>query len=190
MFPLADVLFSTEGLVIISGMLLALTGAIGVMFKLLQDNYNARLADKDKQLVQQIQEANSWKQIGTSAVINLRKAANAKRLTEGRILLEDIADVVPEHNSLTTDEQQRAAYMASIRANLVASTLDLGLAARVEGIEIKDTFDTKDKAAVAAEITQQVATELKDAAVPPPEPPTKTTEDVSKYVDPDPRLNQ
>lgn len=195
---LADVMFTTEGLVIIGALLTALVGAIGILWKVLQDNHTARLADKDanfallladkeKQLALQTQETNSWKQIGAEAVVNLRKAANAKRAAAGEAAMEVLVPVVEEHSSPATPQQIATAELQTVRAALVAVTKDLGLPARdVEGAVTASTilpirpmpvnelvpeiFDspgrplaTKDKAAVAAEMTKQVADELDTA---------------------------
>lgn len=73
---------------------------------------------------------NSWKEMASEAVENLAIAAANNRISRGEAPTPGMAAVVPEHSSPITPEQKLDAERATIRAKLVASTLELGLPPR------------------------------------------------------------
>lgn len=120
---LADVAFSTESMVIIGGLVAALTSTIGVLFRLL-------LAAKDAQLKTAESHGQSYRQMALEAVANLEMAVNERRATVGKSGFTVIAPVVPEHSSPTTQLQEDTADIQTLRARLVAASLHLELPAR------------------------------------------------------------
>lgn len=147
------VVLSTEVLLAaVTGIVLALAGAVTMLFRLLQSIQDARLAEQkaqyEKQLVvQQAQaekqaaefirqlnekenETKSYKEISIEVTRHIETLANAKRAAEGKPPFKPVAPVVAEHSSPMTDEQKRAAELQTIRAQVVAASLILDLPAR------------------------------------------------------------
>jgi hypothetical protein len=121
--PFADVSFSTEAIVVISAILLALVGAIGALYWQNQKATEARVTSLSNRL-------SSYEQISERAMEVLLIETNAKLAAEGRALPPILAAVVPEHHSPMTFEQEETAKLATRRAQLTAITLALGLPAR------------------------------------------------------------
>jgi len=120
---LADVAFSTEGLVIVSGLLTALAGAVALLFRQL-------IASKDAELKAANSRADSYYEMAEEAIANLESAVNEKRALQGLPVSPVVPAVIAEHNSPTTLAQQRTADLQTMRARLVAATAALGLPAR------------------------------------------------------------
>jgi len=119
----ADVSFSTEATVAISGLLIALASAIGVLFWQYQKAVDARISSL-------VNRVNSYEQISERALTVLTVQAEAKLATEGKTLPAALAPVVPEHRSPMTGEQRDVAKLATARARLTALELALGVPAR------------------------------------------------------------
>jgi hypothetical protein len=71
----------------------------------------------------------SYRQMANDAVSKLEIAAARDRATRGDAPYVPLAPVVPEHNSPVSPGQQEAADVQTMRARLVAASLDLGFAA-------------------------------------------------------------
>lgn len=158
MFPLADVLFSTEGIVVISTLMAGMAGTVVYVHRLLMENQAARIKAVET-------ERDNWKALGLEAASVTLTAANNARIKEGRPPLKVLADVVPEHNSPVTPEQFRTAELATVRAAVVAATLDLGIDPRILPLQDK-TQQVADKAAEVAVKAAEVAGEVKAATSP------------------------
>lgn len=120
---LADATFSTEAIVVASALLVGLSGAVVVIFKML-------IAAKDEQLKDSESRAQSYKEMAEEAIKNLEAKVNELRSASGRPNFPVVPDVVPEHNSPTSPKQQATADLQTLRARLVAATVQLGLPAR------------------------------------------------------------
>lgn len=128
---IAQVVVSTEVAIGLAVTIVgSITGALVFVFKMLISSY-------EKQLAVLITDRDNWKQVSGEAVGNLRKAANAKRVRDGKEPYEDLADVIPEHNSPVTEEQRQTAELATVRAALVAATKDLNLPPREVSVSEK-----------------------------------------------------
>lgn len=147
----------------------SVTIALGAIFKLFINSNEARMAEQRAQLASMTADRDNWKQVGSEAVGNLRKAANAKRIREGKDPYEDLADVVPEHNSPVTEAQKQTAELATVRAALVAATKDLDLPPREMSIS-----DQAVEVVVKAQVVVDKLEALKDALQP---------EDVAKQLE-------
>lgn len=110
----ADIAFTTEGGVVIGGLLTALASAVAVLFKLV-------ISGKDQQIKDAQSERDSYKEISLEAVDRIEKVAHKEKIT-----VPYVAPVVPEHSSPTTSKQQDSANLQTLRARLVAATLQLG----------------------------------------------------------------
>lgn len=119
----SDVTFSTEGIVLITGLLATLVGAVSVIFKLL-------IASKDAQIASAVSDRNSYKGMYDDAMVALEIGINSKRRAEGKPPIQMLPPVVPEHNSEPTAVQQTTAVIATDRARLTAMVADLGLVPR------------------------------------------------------------
>lgn len=71
-------------------------------------------------------KAKSYEEIGTEAVGHLESLAPKKAQKP----VKPLARVVPEHNSPTSMSQKDVADLQTLRARLVAATLELGLPPR------------------------------------------------------------
>src|SRR5678816_2719478 len=120
---IADVSFSTEAMAIIGAMGTGLVGTIAMLFKQL-------MASKEKQLVDMTSARDSFKEMANESVSNLEVIANRGREQRGEPPFKLIAPVVPEHQSPVKEAQKQTAELQSLRARLVAATLNLELPAR------------------------------------------------------------
>lgn len=120
---LAEVTFSTEGIVVIGTLLTALAGAVAVLFKMLT-------ANRDAEIVALKANAASWEEMAKELGINIEKAVNRKRAAEGLAPFEVIKPIVPEHSSPVTMQQQSTADIGTMRARLVAAAKELNLPQR------------------------------------------------------------
>lgn len=145
----ADVTFSTEGIVVITGLLGALAAAIGVLWRQV-------MRAKDE-------KAEIFKSLAEEAVASVESAGNTERKRKGLPARKRKADVVPESNSPPTEEQKETADAATLRARLVAARKDLGIKPRKAGDDPSDVEDDEDEevtvapAAAVAEIVASVA---------------------------------
>lgn len=88
----------------------------------------AQVAEQDR--LRTLQAAHdSWRDMADTAVSNLQIVADRAKVARGESLTP-IANVVPEHSSPVTIEQQITADIATLRAQLVKVTLELDLPAR------------------------------------------------------------
>jgi hypothetical protein len=75
-------------------------------------------------------DRDAYREMAAEAVAHLRTVAEATRQARDDPLVADLAPVVPEHSSPITEEQRMTAERATLRADLTASTLSLGLPSR------------------------------------------------------------
>ncbi len=130
---LGDVSFTTEGIVVIGGLLGALVTAVVFLFKLYDKS-------KDRQINDLISERNSYREMAAEAVAAVESNVNELRTLRGQPRFVPIAPVVPEHNSPVTPAQQDTADLQTIRARLTAATLALGLPAREAGQPVTEVI--------------------------------------------------
>lgn len=114
-----DVSFSTEGVMVISGLLSFVVGALVFIHKLLMQALRDQI-DSGKL------EVKSYKEIATEAVRAAETVVTPK--------LQTPAPVVAEHHSPTTEEQQATADLQTLRARVTAVSLAAGLPPRAAGI--------------------------------------------------------
>lgn len=126
---LADVTFSTEGIVIIGVLLAALVTAIGILHKLTIASWEGRIADKDKQLELERSKNKSYNEIADEAV----RALKTLNDINGKTYVRSLAPVVPEANSPPTQEAIKTAELQTLRAQLTAETLRAELPPRQVG---------------------------------------------------------
>lgn len=121
----ADVVFTTETMVVVSALVLGLCGVVAKLYLNLRADHDARLKEKDEQI-------SSWKQMTKEATSNLERAAiiYGPKADPKQVPIPLVAPVVAEHSSPVTPSQEATAEMATERAKLVAATLKLGLHAR------------------------------------------------------------
>lgn len=120
---LADVSFSTEALTIIGTMGAGMIAAITMLFKLL-------MASKDKALVDMTSARDSFKEIADESVTSVESIVNRMRAEKGEEEFKPMKAIVPEHASPIKQSQQDTADLQTMRARLVAATLNLHLPAR------------------------------------------------------------
>jgi len=109
---MGDVTFSGGALAIITALVGALCGAIGLLFRALMASKDAGLADMTSQ-------RNSYQRMAYQSVAALEVAANKARKSRGEPPFEVIPAVTPEHNSPVT---------LLARASAAARELDMTLA--------------------------------------------------------------
>jgi hypothetical protein len=187
---LADVTFSTEGIAVISVLLVALSGTVTYLFR---------------QLLSELREQrDSYKKLAVSATVVLEEAAVRHQKQHGIQPIPLIPPVVPQHNSPTSPKQREAADFATLQARTVAATVAIQLKppepppagseeAKVVEIqtkaqEIKDTAeelipnhrgDVSPADAVDDKVNEVLGRTSPDATNPrrtPPAPPDKTGE--------------
>lgn len=121
---LADVTFSTEGISIITGLLVTLAGAIGLLFRML--------------MAQVSQDRDTWKNLAQESVAIVDAVAAKHAAAKGSTPHKRLAATVPEHNSPITAQQREDAALNDSRAALVAARKELGIPPRTEQEEPKD----------------------------------------------------
>jgi len=119
---LGDITFSTETTVAVSGLLAALTGAIGLLFKLL-------IASKDRHIAATEAERDGYKVMADDAVNNLEKAVD-RFVNDETLRVVKVVPVVPEHSSVPSPMSKVLADQATLRARITAAVLALGFPAR------------------------------------------------------------
>ena len=155
---LADISFTTEGMVAIGALLSALVTAVVTLHRTL-------MASKDKHIEEMRDQRDSYKEIATEAVSAMEVGVNAKRAGRGFGPTPHVPAVVPEHNSPTTRKQQDTADLQTMRARLTAATLELGLPARVAGGEAPEAASEGDGVNPQAKAEAAVAAVVEAAVV-------------------------
>jgi hypothetical protein len=90
-----------------------------------------RLAQAEAARSAQLQaDAHDYQQMAAEAIAALRVATVQARVARGEAPVPEMAAVVPEHSSPVTIEQQAVAEKQTMRADLVASSLALGIPPR------------------------------------------------------------
>lgn len=89
----------------------------------------ATVAEQQRTAILQA-DRDSYKEMAAEAIASLAIVANRYRIEGGHDVTSPLAAVVPEHQSPVTPEQQATADLQTMRAQLTASTLDLGLPTR------------------------------------------------------------
>jgi hypothetical protein len=122
---LADIHFTTEGIGIISTLITVLSGACYTVFHLLMKSKDDYADFLKSQIV-------GYQQMITELTTAAESDVNRKLSEKGLPTVKPLADVVPEHNSPTTDQARMVAEMQSHRARVTAITLAFGLPPRTE----------------------------------------------------------
>lgn len=122
---LADIVFTTEGMIAIGGLLVALSSAIAYIFKLLMQANDALV-----KLAAEKSQTKSFKDMLEDAMLILETRNAAK----GIVTPKPLAAVVPQSNSPPNEQQKATADIATAQARMTAIKLAMGLPAReVEG---------------------------------------------------------
>jgi len=125
-------LFADVTIIEAGAIIFPLSGAVGIIFKLLIESYKSRIASVES-------EAKSWKEMYAEAIDVVESKVNEKRADSGKQPFTVIAPIVPEHSSPVTEEQQKTADLQTARARLTAATLALGLPAREAGTPVGES---------------------------------------------------
>src|ERR1041385_2988656 len=102
----------------IVGALLALAGAVAIIFRLLQ-------MSNERQVLDITADRNSYRQIAEEAVRQLEQARNQVRERRGQAPFTTFAPVQAEHSSPVKEQQIETAHIATLRARLIAAVLDI-----------------------------------------------------------------
>lgn len=123
---LADVTFSDAAIGIITALLVALSGAIAVLFRMVIANYDSQLTYwRSKEL--------NWQEMTERAVSGMENEVNRKRVIAGKQPFPVLAAVLPEHSSPVTQAQKHAADLETMKARLVAAELSLDIELEEKG---------------------------------------------------------
>ena len=146
---LADLNFSNEAIGVIAAVVLALVGAIKLMWNQLRDGNEARLTDQRALWEARLGEQKAQyeariKDYRLQEIDNQRKSY--KEMTEEALSMAEmggrpvrrIAKVVAESNSPATEDQKETAALSSARARVTAIALARGLEPRKEGDTLED----------------------------------------------------
>jgi hypothetical protein len=109
----------------ILGGVVVLGSSIGLLFRLL-------LGSKDKAIADLESRMKSLQEIADEASKAARDMGNFMRAKEGRSPIIPVAAVVPEAHSPPTQRQREEAHIATLRAELAATKLAVGLDPRKE----------------------------------------------------------
>ena len=115
---LSDISLSTEAIAVIGVLMGGLCSAVVVVFKLL-------MATKERQLADMQSQRDSYKGIANESVRTMEDLANRVRTEQGKPAFTAIAAVVPEHSSPPSEAQKQAAELQTLRARIVAATLNI-----------------------------------------------------------------
>jgi len=131
---LADLTISTEMMVVVSGVVVALVGGISFLFTMLMTNRSSELAATkehfEKELANLKSDRDSWREMAEELGVNIEKAVNRHRAAKGLEPFVAMEPIVPEHSSPVSAQQQQTADIGTMRARLVAATKELGLEPR------------------------------------------------------------
>lgn len=109
----------------IIGAVTVLGGAVVFLFKLL-------LGSKDKAIADLESRMKSLQEIADESARAAREMGNYLRAKEGKPPIIPVAPVISESHSPSTKRQRDEAHIATLRANLAATKLAVGLPPRVE----------------------------------------------------------
>jgi hypothetical protein len=136
-----DVSISAGAVTLISVLMVSLAGAVSVLFKLLMLAKDASYADalktRDARILDLEHERDAYKEACKDAMAAAEMAVDKLRGKSGLRPLASIPDVIPEHYSPVTKEQQDAADLATLRAQGCLNR-ELGIPPRTAS---KDGFD-------------------------------------------------
>jgi uncharacterized protein YceH (UPF0502 family) len=110
--------FSAAAIAVVTALVGALAGAVTFLFRLY-------VASRDSQLNDLREQRDAFKKVADRAVETLEKEAGRRQAARGEVPVPMLAPVVPEHNSPTTEHQQAAADLETIKAREVAARLIL-----------------------------------------------------------------
>jgi len=127
---LADFVLSSEAIMVITGLVVALTSAVVGLFYMLIASHNERLKQMES-------DRNSYKEIAVEATSALERKVNTERGKLGHPPFDTVAPVVPEHSSPITKKQQDTADLQTLRARLTAAVMALGLPPRDSGQSVE-----------------------------------------------------
>lgn len=157
---LADVSFTTEGILVIGGLLTFLAGAIGYIFRLLMQANDALV-----KLAAEKSQTKSFKDMLEDAMLILETRNAAK----GIVAPKPLVAVVPQSNSPPTEEQKATAEIATAQARMTAIKLAMGLPAREVGTPIAHSPSvvvTEQLRQDVAEVPQKTVDKIKEQITP------------------------
>lgn len=125
----ADISFSTEGVVVISGLLITLSGTIAYLFKLI-----LAAQAREVELAKSSEREKTLTTFAKELTANLELAAVKYAEKTGKTIPASLAAIVADHNSPETPEQTQKAALATIQARAVAAALVLDLPTRPLGV--------------------------------------------------------
>lgn len=170
----ADVVLSTESLVLMSGMGSVLTGAIYALYRSQVTNHELQIAamkaQYDAQITDLKDQRKSYQEIADESTRALEYKVNELRGKKGKPPTLKVAPIVPEHSSPVSETQQATADLQTIRARLTAAVLELGLPARKASPTQQDLLvaeiseDLVARQERVADIQEAAADKIKDAA--------------------------
>lgn len=137
---MGDVTFTGPGILIITGLMGALSAAVIALWKLsntLQaDKYAAVIAAKDAAFLTVIAtkdqaqidlkaDRDNYRRMATQAILAMEAKVNSERERQGMPAFDPLAAVRPEHNSPPSEQQRQDAEFAEMRARVTAAALEL-----------------------------------------------------------------
>lgn len=135
---MGDITFSAGALAVITALLTALSGTIGLLFR-------ALMASKDASLKDMTTQRDSYQKMAAQSIAALELAANRARRARGELPFVPIPAVVAEHNSPTTQAQADTAEFQTLLARGTRAARMLALPALNElPTEAEDVADVDD----------------------------------------------
>lgn len=144
---IADVTFTTEGVVVITALLVAVSGALVYIYRKSESDrdreYARLLADKEREYNRMIAENEKDKRelentkkayggIAQEAVKAYKDTVNNQRTKDGQPPVQIVAPVITESNSPSTAKQREDAEISTLRAQMAAVKLADGQEPRKE----------------------------------------------------------
>lgn len=115
----------------IMGAVVVLGSAIGLLFKLLMGSKDKAIADLESRM-------KSLQEIADESTRAARDMGNFMRAQEGKAPIIPVAPVISESHSPSTKRQRDEAHIATLRADLAATKLAVGLPPRTEPVRAKE----------------------------------------------------
>lgn len=125
-------MFAEEGISInvataaaFGALLLAVAGALTVVFRLL-------MVAKDSQIAELREQRDSYKKGYERAVVTLEAVSDKQQLERGQVPIPKLAPPIPDHNSPTSERQKFSSEMEALKARHAAAELIIRGAAKEE----------------------------------------------------------
>lgn len=135
----------TEIATIITSIGTCSAGIIAALFAGVIGFYVVRMQAKNSEIKALNSRQTSLEEIADEALTSLEVVAVEKSKEIGKPIPKKLAAVVAEHNSPTTKKQEKDAELSTLRARLVAATLQLDLPAREAPPKEPPTDTTNDE---------------------------------------------